>query len=526
MKKKYMAAKYLRLSDEDRDKNNAWDNSESIENQSRICDQWLAAHPEVELYDTYIDDGCTGLDYDRAGYQRMKRDIDAGRVNLILVKNLMRFGREQVETLILFKREFVLKDIRFVAVVDGIDYQGPETDDGIELPVRIMMNDYYSKHTSMDVRSALQSKREDGLFVGAFAPYGYLKDPEDKNHLIIDPYASQVVKRIFDLFLLGNNIKYVAQVLNEEGVLNPSDYKEQVQKLKYVVSTKLEKTHYWTYPTVKVMLRNPVYTGCVVQHTKEKIAYNLKQFRAVPREEWVIIPDKHEPIISKEQFDKAQKLIEIRTRQVTRKSLSPYAGVIFCGDCGRAMSKQQFDGKSGFKYRCGTYARIGKKYCTQHGIHTRQIDLLLAKEIKKVLEHLSDQALDDVKERAAQKDKRLEYQSLELLQRQRKELDDEKRQMLRLLAKKTLPEKDFMLYNEEYERDVLQLDCQIRETQERLENVDASLKEYEDFVQNFLKYRNVSEISRELVVNLVEKITVFENQKVQIKFLFKNPFED
>lgn len=524
--KKYVAGMYLRLSDEDRNKSSAMDNSESIENQERICRQWLAAHPDVELFDIYIDDGCTGLDYDREGYKRLKRDINAGIVNMILVKSLMRFGREQVETLILFKREFVLSNVRFVAVVDNIDYTGPDTDDGISIPVRILLNDYYSKHTSIDIRSALQVKRQEGLFIGSFACYGYIKDPEDKNHLIVDPYAAQVVKRIYALFLYGNNIAYIAQTLSGEGILCPSDYKQQVQNYKFVVAKKLETTHYWTYSTIKKMLKDPVYTGCVVQHKKEKVAYNLKKYRCIPKKDWVIVPNKHEPIISQEDFDKVQQLIAIRTREVTHKNLSPYAGIIFCGDCGRAMSKQQYNGKKGFKYRCGTYARIGKAYCTQHAIYTAQLDLILAKEIKKVIQTISDTDIEKLEKKAVIKEKGLEFKNLSLLRKRIQDLENEKKEMLRMLSKKILSENDFMVYNEEYEKEKILLTGQLAEAEQRLSHADERMQEYKEFVKHFLQYREVKEISRELVINLVERITVFENQKVHIKFLFKNPFED
>lgn len=521
--KKYVAGMYLRLSDEDRDKSNALDNSESIENQERICRQWLSAHPEVTLYDVYIDDGYSGMDYERQGYQRLKNDINNGHINMILAKSLSRLGREQVETLILFKREFVLKDIRFVGVADGTDYNGPTPDDGVSLPFKIMMNDYYCRNVSIDIRASLKEKREAGQFVGSFASYGYVKDPNDKNHLLIDPYPASVVKRIFSLFLYGNNIKYIVQVLNDEGILCPSEYKWQVQNLKYHAN-KLGSTNYWTYHTVKKILKHPMYTGCMVQHTKEKIAYNINKYRLLPKSEWVIVPGTHEAIISQEEFDRVQQLIAVRTREVKAKNLSPYAGVIFCGDCGRAMSKQQYHGSKGFRYRCGTYARIGKRYCTEHAIYTYQLDEMIMYEVSKVLETLSDAEIDAIRCNSEQNNRSVEQRNINHLLKRMQELDEEKREMLRLLSKKTLSEKDFFVYNEEYTKEMDLLQKQLAEAQQRQCNADEKLKAYEKFVNQFLQYKEVNEVTRELIVNLVERITVFENQKVQIRFLFKNPF--
>lgn len=524
--KKYKAGMYLRLSNEDRNKKHEYDNSESIENQERICRGWLAVHPEVELYDIYIDDGYTGMNYNRGEYQRLSRDIDAGHVNLILAKNLIRFGREQVETLILFKREFVLKGIRFVGVVDNIDYEGPETDDGLSLSVKIMMNDHYSHTTSVDVRSALQVKRKAGLFVGSFACYGYVKDPENKNHLLVDEYAAQVVKQIFSMFIYGNNIKWIAQNLNEQNILCPSEYKKQVQNLKYECPIRLDTTNYWTYATVKNILKNQVYIGSVVQHRKEKVAYNLEKIRNLPKEQWTVVPNMHEPIISQEDFEKAQQLMRVRTREVSFKNLSPYAGVIFCGDCGRAMSKQQFEGKKGFRYRCGTYAKIGKDYCTQHAIYTGQLDILLLGEINRILKSISMDDSARIRENAIVKERHLANDNLSLLKKRLQALDEEKKEMLRLLSKKVVAESDYLLYNEGYEREQAQLELQIQAAEANLDKVSERIEEYERFVENFLKFRKIKEVNREVVINLVDKITIFENQRVQIKFLFKNPFED
>lgn len=520
--KEYIAVMYLRLSDDDREKNGLY--SESIENQEMICRQWLSYHPEIKLYGVFIDDGKTGLNYNRDGFQEMKAVLDAGLANMIICKALMRFGREEIDTLIYFKREFVQKNIRFVAVADGIDYLGPESDRNMDLSFKIMVNDYSSKQTSINVRSVQEAKRGQGLFIGSYAAYGYIKDPQNKNRLVIDPPAAQVVRRIYDLFLQGYNVRAIAGVLNNEGVLCPSDYKRQVLQYNYRNSKALKTTHYWTYCTVKRILQHEVYIGSIVQHTTEKIAYNLETVRAVPREQWCVRKDKHEPIISPEDFEKVQQLIAVRYREPDFKHLSIYAGYLKCGDCGRAMSKQKID--NGYKYRCGTYARVGKKYCSSHIITSKELDKMLLKEINKIITAITSEDVDYVKKSLSFKNMGGDMDAIKGLYKRQESMVEEKKEMLRLVSKKVVDETDFLLYNENYQKEYAALEQQISRLKLSVEESRKYYRECEEWIENFLKYKNIKQVTRELIVSLVKEINVFENQKIQIKFLFKNPFGD
>lgn len=521
--KRYVAAKYLRLSDADRDKYGRFDLSESIENQDRICSQWLEAHPEVQLHDTYIDDGYTGLDYDRLAFIRMKRDIEAGVVNMVLIKSLSRFGREQIDTLTYVKRYLPQKGIRLVAVVDGVDTVNE--DDGISVSMKILMNDYYSQNTSINIRSAFRAKRSKGLFIGSHCSYGYVKDPEDKNHLIVDEYAAGVVKRIFRLFMEGYGISNIRDILNKESILCPSLYKVQELGQNIYIPNKLNSTHYWTYDSIKHILKNQVYTGAVVQHQKEKIAYNQKQHRTVPREEWDIVEDCHEAIISKDDFARVQSIMQTRFRKPNFKNLSIYAGLIFCGDCGRAMTKQEYSGMKGHRYRCGTYARIGKQFCSSHIIYTEEIDRVVLQEIRKIFRQLPEGTVTDLCEKHRRSSRQKQHKdALEELEQRQETLAAEKQEMLRLLAKRVVAEADYLLYNEGYQQESARLEEQIARAKLELEQQRQTEDEYLAWLGRFEKYRDIEELSRDVIVNLIEKIEIYEEKKVHIKFLFRNMF--
>lgn len=269
----FRAGKYLRLSNEDSGKK---DVSESIENQSNIIDNYLQFHPDIEVYDTYIDDGKTGMNYDRDDFKRMMNEINAGYINCVIVKDLSRIGREHCETIYLLKKLFPVAGVRFIAVVDNIDIKDT-INQGVDVPFKVVVNDYYSQNISNQVRNAFATKQTDGKFTGSFASYGYIKDPKDKNHLIPDPQTAPIVQRIFKEFLDGKSIRSIARDLNNEGIYSPSAYKRIVQKFSYRnYHTELDTEH-WTYSTIKAMLKKEVYIGNMIQHRTESISYNIRK---------------------------------------------------------------------------------------------------------------------------------------------------------------------------------------------------------------------------------------------------------
>lgn len=517
---KYYVAKYLRISKEDEGKE--FDNSESIENQEKIIDQYLANHPEMQVYDTYIDDGFSGLFYDRKEYQRMMADVDAGYVNVIICKSLSRLGRDLATTINLLQREFLIKNVRFIAITDNVD-TGLNQDNGLDIPIRAMFNDYYCRNLSANVRAAFDVKRNSGLFIGSFACYGYQKDPENHNHLIIDPEAAKVVKRIYQLYLDGVGTLSICKILNEEGVPCPSEYK-RLKGYNYRNCRKLQKTVYWTFSTVAYILRNEMYCGHLVQGKTQMVAYNIKKARYKDPSEWIKIENTHEAIIRQEDFDKVQKMFSQYNKNQIPGATSIYAGIFYCGDCGRAMGKQ--NRKEGMIYRCNTHARAGKTFCSGHYIKKETLDTKVLKVIQdNALKALSEYDMEELRKVSQLQKQKKNQDMMSLIDIRLNELEEERRTMLQNLSKKVIVEQDFMMYNNMYQDELDKLN----QKKQALQSVEVRKNEleeaYQKWMEQFIKYKDIKEVTRQVVIHLIERIEYYEDGTLKIKFLFKNPYD-
>lgn len=350
----YRAGLYLRLSREDE----THGQSGSIANQRALLRRY-AEDQGFQVVDCYVDDGYSGLHFDRPGFQRLLRDIEAGRVNLVLTKDLSRLGRDYIDTGYYLERYFPGRRVRYIALADGIDTFDRHCAQNDMGPFKSVMNDLYAKDISKKVRAVMDAKREAGQFIGAFAPYGYRKDPADKNRLLADEPAAGVVRGIFSAFLAGTSMAEIARRLNREGVLPPSRYKAEIQRLPY--SGAKASQGLWRPETIRAILGNPTYAGDVAQHKNEKPSYKLKASRRLPREAWTVVADTHKAIVGREEFQAVQRLLQSRggrARPGARAHL--LAGLVFCGECGRPMTFCRRSSGGSFVLVCSGYARYGE----------------------------------------------------------------------------------------------------------------------------------------------------------------------
>lgn len=380
LSKGFSAALYIRLSREDGDK----EESDSVGNQRKLLEGYLAENSELVLYDFYVDDGYSGTNFNRPGFRSMMGAIEAGNVNCVVVKDLSRFGRDYIETGRYLERYFPEMGVRFISVTDGIDSMKQVYD--MLLPIKNIFNEQYARDISKKIQATMKAKQRAGEFIGAFASYGYRKSPVDKNKLVVDPYAASVVRRIFDLYLQGYGKQRIAKLLNEEGVLCPSEYKK-VNGEKYRNCNRLETANYWSYSTVNSILHKEMYAGNMVQGTKHQKMRGRQT--KIPKEDWIVVEDTHEPIIDRETWEKAQDLLTKRTRMLdleTNKNI--FAGFVKCGDCGRAMVKnmwRQADGSKHCRFYCGTYKRNGKGYCTPHALPLEVLEDIVLNSLNEMI---------------------------------------------------------------------------------------------------------------------------------------------
>lgn len=369
---------YIRLSRDD-----GRQESLSVQNQRKILLDYLEQDfdGDWELAGVYIDDGLTGTDDDRAAFQRLVADVKRGAVNCILCKTLSRAFRNYADQGYFLEEFFPRYRTRFIALgspkVDS--YLDPEAVQmGLEIPINGILNDRYAAKTSADVRRTLDMKRRRGEFIGSFAPYGYAKDPENRNRLVPDPEAAQVVGDIFRWYIAGEGKTAIARRLNAQGIPNPTAYKGR-QGLAY--GRPNDNDGLWSAATVARILTNPVYRGTMVQGRQRVVSYKVHQTMGVPAEDWYVVEDTHPAIVPPDVFQRAQELAQRATRRAPgRGEVHLLAGFLRCADCGKSMTRKTAKGIA--YYTCSTYRRKSKTACTKH---TLREDRVLA-QVAQVLE--------------------------------------------------------------------------------------------------------------------------------------------
>ena len=355
---------YCRLSIEDRDKSGN-DPSASIQNQRAMLRDYCHER-DWEIYDIYVDDGYSGIDRSRPEFNRLLRDCENGNIDIVLCKDQSRFSRDSVVIEQLINDKFLEWGIRFIGVADNAD-----TDSESYGTMRLFTsayNEMYVKDISSKIRRTLAYKREQGQFIGSFAPYGYMTDPEDKHHLIIDEETAPVVRMIFDMYVSGEGYRKIVQKLNDEGIVSPTEYKRRKgSKYVNINADSSNSKGLWTQSTVARILANEMYTGTLVQGKSHHISYKNKKRKKVSQEDWIRIPNAHEAIIDDETWLRTQERISSHARVGKRsQELSPLSGKVRCACCGRPMKRNVYYNKAKtIKYyglQCATH-KTGAMNC-------------------------------------------------------------------------------------------------------------------------------------------------------------------
>ncbi len=518
----FSAGLYIRLSREDGDK----PESESVSSQRAILDRFVSEHPDILPYDSYIDDGWSGTDFDRPDFRRMLEDIRAKKVNCVIVKDLSRFGRNYVEAGKYLEIVFPLFGIRFISVNDNIDsLENPSSMNTVMVPFKNIMNDEYCRDISMKVRSSLDVRRKQGMFIGSFAAYGYQKDPADRHKLLVDEEAAETVRLIFEKFLEGYSMLGIARMLNGRGVPNPSAYKRS-KGLNYRHPQTDEKA-LWVDSSVRRILTNEVYIGNLVQKKNEIISYKVHTAKAVARSGWIVAEGTHEPIVSIEDFRRVQELLKRDTRTSPKShKLSVFAGFVKCADCGRAMQRRKVvqPYKTYEYYACATYRKMHAG-CTKHMIRADVLEEAVLVFLNKYISLAAD--FDRLISLLGQKkgtdgSRRIEA-SITAKKRERQEAENMLVELYPDLKKGLLGQEQYLALKERYERQIERADTAIARLEEERENFEKPMGENE-FVVAFRKYRAPETLTREMLTELVEDILIHEGGEVEIRMKCRDEF--
>lgn len=372
---------YCRLSDEDKDKKSKLDESESIQNQKNLLMKY-AMERGWDIYKIYSDDDYSGLDTNRPEFNQMLMDAAAGKFNIILCKHQSRFSRDTEVIEKYLHRKFPEWNIRFISVVDNVDTKDKGNKKARQ--INSLVNEWYCEDISEAVRATFKTKREDGKFIGSFAPYGYIKDRNDKNKLLIDKDASKIVRMIFNDYLKGISTEQIAFLLNDKKIPNPTNYK-QIQGFNYKNPFETDSHGLWSKTSIRRILRNEVYIGHMVQGKREKISYKSEIIRNNPRSKWIIKEKVHEPIIEEELFYRVQKRLDSNIRCTNTGKTHVFAGKVICLDCKSTMNKTKSSNNRSY-LRCKLYSRGSyERLCSSHSI---SLERLKESVIEKLEEHV------------------------------------------------------------------------------------------------------------------------------------------
>lgn len=527
----YMVAVYLRLSKEDEDLRAVKDKKESnsIANQKALILKTLESMPDVTLYDIYIDDGYTGLNFERPNFQRMCEDIYSGKVNMVIVKDLSRLGRDYIDSGRYVRKIFPSFNVRFVSVLDHFDsLTATQSDVNLLIPVKNFVNDNYSRDISGKVRSHQEVMRENGLYIGSHVAYGYKKLETDKNKIIPDEYAADIVRKIFDWKLKGLSSAAIAEKLNGLGVAAPSEYKKQLGG-NYKSGFQKNRKAKWSSVAVSRILKNRIYIGVLEQGKREKVNYKLDKVVDKPESEWSVKENTHEAIISKVDFENVAKLMNLDTRKSPdEETLFMLSGLMFCGECGRSMVRRcnRYKDKQSVYYICATYNK--GKGCSRHSIGQSVIEDILFDAIKRHIEHVAklDELLNTIKNREINYDD-VVANDKEILAKYN-ELDQCKRVEMALhrdLAEGVISAKEYEQFKCSFARKCAEIEETIRKLQEEIETVFKEGLFANEWIETFTKTGNITSLDRSTVLSLVEKITVYEENRLEITFKYQDEYE-
>ncbi len=517
---------YIRLSREDLQKiNRGLDDSNSVKNQRDILNDFHFNHAEeFESYTEYVDDGHTGTDTERESFQRLLGDVMSGKINCVVVKDLSRFARNYSDAGSLIDNLFVQMGVRFISLAEGVDsYLNPDSVNSIIVPITNVMNDQYCYQTSKKIRQVFDYKRRNGQYIGSFAPYGYIKDPKDKHQLIVDPEAAEIVKKIYDLCLQGMAKLQIVMYLNDHGIPSPTAYRK-LKGLPY--SPAISDAPMWGNKIITDILRNPIYTGDLVQGRRRVKSYKVHQIEAVPEEEWVRVPDTHEAIITHETFDRVQELLKRDTRTAPKKrELHLFSGFLRCADCGKAVTRSQ-SGKNVY-YSCSTYKKRSRTACTMHSIKHNRLEAAVLFAIQYQVSTAVSYSEIVTRINAAPLKKSQSHRLNDQIAVKEKELTKitrYKQSLYQDWKDGEITQQEYREMKADYERQAAGLsDLLARLTAERKQLSNGVDQQHPALVA-FAKYQNIEKLTREILIELVDHIKVYENGNISVHFKFADEF--
>jgi len=521
----YILAVYLRLSKEDGDMSVDRAESNSITNQRALILSYLKQHfPNIKVFKIYTDDGFTGTNFERPGFKEMLQDIYEGKVNFVIVKDLSRFGRDYVEAGKYIKKKFRTMGVRFVSVLENFDsLTATPTDYNLLLPVRNFINDQFSSDISTKVRGNQSAMRSDGLYIGPYVSYGRKKSADNKHIIEVDEYAASIILEMADALFYGYTVQKISEWLNIRGVLAPADYKRS-QGIQFKTSFQTNIKSKWTPKAVIRALSDPMNIGTMEQGKRQRINYKVRTMVEKPWEERDVVNDRVPAIMSADVYDNVKRLLLMDMRTAPgQDTVYLFCGLLYCGDCNNSMIRRKQG--AGISYICSAYNK--KEKCTRHTI----VDVVLQEIVLEIIQsHIKTivyveevldymETLNVAREDLEHYDDEIQskYQELERYSKMQSALYRDR-------ADEIINEEEFLEYKQFYEKRCAELEQTIAYLKQIISNISVNRSDCCRWFEEFKKYRNVQKLTRAMLIIFVDKITVYEDKRINVVFRFADEF--
>ena len=513
----YNACIYARLSRDDGDKLE----SDSIINQKALIRDFLSKHPEIHAVSEKTDDGYSGVNFDRPAFQEMMEDIRSGKINCVVVKDLSRFGRNYIEAGNYIERVFPFLGVRFIAINDNYDSLDRNQSDSLIIPFKNLINDAYCKDISVKIRSQLEIKRKKGQFIGAFAAYGYLKDEEDHNKLVVDTYASEIVRAIFKWKIQGMSQGRIANKLNMQGVLCPMEYKLSLG-MKVQTNFRVHKKALWSSKTVTRILTNEIYTGVLVQGKVGTPNYKIKKIMPRDEADWIRVEGVIPVIVDRDMFDSVQMILAKDIRIAPEEDVVyPLSGFVKCADCGQNMVRKSYNagGKSYSYFICST--RKAGKGCSTHSISEEKLMDVVLQMVSKQIDSVCEmEKMLDIVDSLPEKQANVFNYDAQVV-KLKEEIERNKSFKLKLyenLQEGLIGQDEYFLFKKSYAAKIAEAEAAIMAIEDEREQAVSRNRDSLSWMETFKKYRNITSVNRSMVVDLIRQVNVFEGGRAEVVF--------
>ena len=522
---KYKATAYIRLSYTD-DRSSE---SDSVSNQRKLIENFVQRNPDIEVVSEKIDDGYSGIIFDRPAFKEMMQDVTDGNINCVIVKDLSRLGREYIETGRYLRRVFPAYGVRFIAITDNIDTAHESSGDDLTVSVKNIMNEAYCRDISIKTRTSLDVKRRNGDFVGAFTVYGYMKSEDNKNQLVPDPYAARVVRDIFRMRLEGASALRIARELNRLGILSPLAYKKN-NGLPYAKKGYADKEDCkWSATTIIRILQDETYTGTLVQGKQGTPHYKIKQMEQRPESEWIRIPDAHEALIAKQDFDLVQRIRNLDTRTAPKEdTVYLFSGVLICGCCGNRMTRKtnRVNGKEYHYYYCPTGK---KKGCANPTMLKESILIDCVREsLKAYICNVAslETMLTSIDQSSINQALVKEYTDhITNNERRLAQVMELKARLYESLVEGILTKEEYTSYKAKYTKQTEDIKAAIAALKEKLTDVLENRSERNRWISHFTQFESLETLDRKALIHMVQSIQVISKTELNIRFTYEDEYK-